>query len=197
MQKTLLHVGCGPYSRKRLHAVFHGPEWREIRLDIDASVKPDLIGTMTDMSVVPSGSMDALWSSHNIEHLEAHEVPVALAEFRRVLRPGGFALIVTPDLQEICRHVAEGRLEDLLYESSAGPISAIDTLYGLRTAIARGNSFMAHRTGFVAATLKQKLKDAGFEHIGMKRDLRTFNLWALAVHGQPDPDDLALIARYL
>lgn len=197
MTKTLLHVGCGPLSRIRLHPVFHGPEWREIRLDIDPAVKPDLIGTMTDMSAVPSGSMHAVWSSHNIEHLEAHEVPLALAEFLRVLRPGGFALIVTPDLQEICRHVAAGHLEDLLYESPAGPISAIDVLYGHRPDIARGKTYMAHRTGFVSATLKQKLKDAGFDHIGMKRDPRVFSLWGLAFRGQPDPQDLQAISKYL
>ena len=39
MTKTLLHVGCGPLSRIRLHPVFHGPEWREIRLDIDPAAK--------------------------------------------------------------------------------------------------------------------------------------------------------------
>ena len=68
---------------------FNTPEWHELRLDIDPSVGPDVVGTMTDMAEVISESVDAIFSSHNLEHLEAHEVPVALQEFRRVLKPDG------------------------------------------------------------------------------------------------------------
>jgi ubiquinone/menaquinone biosynthesis C-methylase UbiE len=57
---------------------------------------------MTDMSAVETSSMDALYSSHNIEHVYAHEVPKALAEFKRVLRPDGFVIITCPDIQAIC-----------------------------------------------------------------------------------------------
>lgn len=52
-----------------------------------------MLGTMTSMDAVQTGSMDALFSSHNIEHLYPYEVPVALAEFRRVLNDDGFAVI--------------------------------------------------------------------------------------------------------
>ena len=54
---------------------------------------------MTDMSAVETGSMDALFSSHNVEHLYPHEVPVAFVEFHRVLNDDGFAIITGPDLQ--------------------------------------------------------------------------------------------------
>lgn len=56
---------------------------------------------MTAMPEVPAASVDAIFFSHNIEYLEAHEEPIALAEFRRVLRPGGFVLITCPDLKAI------------------------------------------------------------------------------------------------
>ncbi|MDO8705893.1 MAG: methyltransferase domain-containing protein [Sulfuricaulis sp.] len=62
---------------------------------------------MTDMSAVATGSVDAVYSSHNIEHLYPHEVPVALAEFRRVLRGDGLLVIACPDLQSVCALVAE------------------------------------------------------------------------------------------
>jgi predicted SAM-dependent methyltransferase len=57
-------------------------------------VQPDVLGTMTDMSAVATGSVDAVVSSHNMEHLYPHEVPLALAEFVRVLKPDGRALAV-------------------------------------------------------------------------------------------------------
>ena len=39
---------------------------------MDESVAPEVIGTMTDMSAVETGLMDALLSSHNVEHLYPH-----------------------------------------------------------------------------------------------------------------------------
>ena len=83
--KTFLHVGCGPKRKDRTTAGF--ADWNELRFDIDESVQPDLVGTMTDMSSVSTESVDAVLSSHNIEHLYPHEVPVALSEFLRVLEP--------------------------------------------------------------------------------------------------------------
>ncbi len=175
-QKTVLHVGCGPYRRDSLHKTFRTEEWLEVRLDIDPSVKPDIIGTITDMSGVQSESVDAVYSSHNLEHVCNHEVPVALAEFYRVLKPGGFALITLPDIQKVAEYVAEGNLEDTLYVSPAGPIAAIDILYGLGEAIARGNHYMAHRTGFTAESLAKKMQEAGFRDIEVRRE--NLDLWA-------------------
>jgi ubiquinone/menaquinone biosynthesis C-methylase UbiE len=177
--KTVLHVGCGAKHAHKLHQVFQTPEWQEVRLDIDPSVQPDIVGTITDMSIVETASVDAVWSSHNLEHLYSHEVPVALREFHRVIKPGGFALVTMPDLQQVAAFVAQGRLEDVLYQSPAGPISAIDVIYGHRASVEKGNHFMAHKTGFTAQSLGQKLFAAGFPKVQVQCDL-TLNLWATA-----------------
>ena len=70
------HVGCGPNRKDQTFLAFQSDDWREVCFDIDESVAPDLIGMVTDMSSVETGSMDALFSSHNIEHLYPHEVPL-------------------------------------------------------------------------------------------------------------------------
>ena len=57
--KTFLHVGCGPKRKDRTTAGFNTPEWHEQRRDIDESVNPDIVGTMTDMSAVADASVDA------------------------------------------------------------------------------------------------------------------------------------------
>lgn len=67
---TFLHVGCG--SKRAANTPFAGLNWHEIRLDIDPAAKPNLVGTITDMSAVENGALDALFSSHNIEHLYGH-----------------------------------------------------------------------------------------------------------------------------
>ena len=41
---------------------------------------------LTDLSPIADDSADAVWAAHCVEHLYEHEVPIALAEFRRVLR---------------------------------------------------------------------------------------------------------------
>ena len=181
MEKTLLHVGCGPKRKDRTTAGFQGAEWRELRLDIDERVQPDIIGTMTDMGAVPDASVDAVFSSHNIEHLYPHEVPVALAEFRRVLKPDGFVVITCPDLQSVCALVAEDKLTEPAYVSAAGPIAPIDILYGHRVPMAFGNLYMAHRCGFTKTVLSNTLHAAGFTHVAAKRHgPPAYALWALA-----------------
>ena len=114
--KTVLHVDCGPYNPAELHKTFHGPGWRELPLDIDPRVAPDIVASMTVLPLAGQ-AVDAVWSSHNLEHLYAHEVAVALGEFHRVLKPDGFALITLPDLQKVAELVAADRLEDTAYVS--------------------------------------------------------------------------------
>ena len=174
----MLHVGCGPLNPEALHRSFHGPGWHEVRLDVDPGVRPDIVATITDMSPVPSASVDAVWSHHNIEHIFAHEVPLALAEFFRVLKPGGGLLLATPDLGGLGKALAAGRLEEALYRADVGDITALDIIYGLRRDIERGREYMAHRTGFTARTLTRKLIQAGFGRVQVARNDEVYALWA-------------------
>ncbi len=195
-KKQLLNVGCGPLGRE--HGFTGFEDWQEVRLDIDASVQPDVIGTMTDMSAVPSGSIDAIVSSHNIEHLYPHEVPLALAEFVRVLKPDGLVLITCPDLQSVCAQVAQGALASPLYESPAGPISALDILYGHRGAMAAGNLYMAHRCGFTLQVLADTMRACGFaKSVGRARPAH-YDLYLLAAKQAISDDAIRkLAARHL
>jgi len=173
---------------------FRGPDWREIRYDINPADAPDILGSITDMSAVATGSVDALYNSHVIEHLYAHEVPVALREFHRVLKPDGFVVLTCPDLQSIAEQVASGKLLEPAYQSGAGPVSAIDMLYGFRPALAAGNLFMAHRYGFTAASLGEHLTAAGFARTIVARSL-TYDLWSIATKTAPSDDELYRMAR--
>lgn len=177
--RLVLHVGCGSIEDQGLHDSFRGPGWHEIRLDVDPGVEPDVVASITDMSPVPEATVDAVYSHHNIEHVFAHEVSLAMQEFFRVLKPGGEVLLATPDLQNVARTIASGRLEDPLYRSGAGKITALDIVYGFRADIAGGREYMAHRTGFTRGTLTRKLGAAGFVDIEVTREV-PFALWARA-----------------
>lgn len=183
--KQVLHVGCGPYKAEKLHAMFRKSGWQEVRLDIDPAVKPDVVASITDMGGIKSTSMDGVYSSHNLEHLYPHEVGTALKEFCRVLKPEGFALVTCPDIESVAEQIVNNGLDTPLYTSPAGPISPIDILYGHRPSLARGNLFMAHKTGFTAKSLGQAMVNSGFVRVQVKRNKDNYALWALGYKTEP------------
>ena len=192
--QTFLHVGCGPKHQYHTTVGFNTTDWQECRLDIDSGVNPDVVGTMTDMSEVSTSSMDAVFSSHNIEHLYPHEVPLALAEFLRVLKPEGFAVITCPDLMSVCALVAQDKLTEAAYQSPAGPITPLDILYGHRPPMSRGNLYMAHRCGFTQKVLSATLLSSGFKNTALMGRPKYFDLWALATKAELSEERLRQLA---
>ena len=160
--KTFLHVGCGPQDKSQIKG-FNNDSWKEIRFDIDKEVNPDVEGSLTDMSMVETASVDAIYSSYNLDHIYAHEVPIALKEFYRVLNEDGFVVAKCPDIQTICELIAQDKYLDVLYESPLGPIYPIDVLYGHRGQIEAGNEYMAKKVGFTYSSLDASFSAAGFK----------------------------------
>ena len=174
---VFLNAGCGNSSR--IPRFFK--RWRQVRVDIDPGMKPDVVASIADLSPVPDGSVDAIWCSHCIEHLYAYQVPRALAEFRRVLCADGFACIIVPDLQTIVHWIAADKLHETIYESKAGPVTAHDMIWGFGPAIASGKPAMAHSCGFAPTLFLNYLKDAGFGEIVLRRKQETLELAGLAL----------------
>ena len=194
--RSLLHVGCGPRNKARLPRPLRGCAWHEIRFDIDPAVAPDIVGSIVDLGMLGDASIDAIYSSHNLEHLDGFDVPRALAEFCRVLRPNGFALLTMPDIRAVAREIAGGGLADALYQSAAGPITPLDMLFGHQAALAAGRHHMAHRTGFSGATLGQALVRSGFHEVHVHEG-RAWDLWALATMPATAPTILEDLAGVL
>lgn len=195
--KRVLHVGCGSSRIAERHPHFQPKDWEEVRLDIDAGVRPDIVADITDMKMVESGSFDALYSSHNLEHLYPHQVPLALGEFRRVLRPEGYALIILPDLRTVAKHIAEDKLEDVLYQSPAGPVAPLDVLYGFRPSLAQGSLYMAHKTGFTAKTLAAALGRSGFATVSCASVAQRYEVWGLGFVRQRSKEERERAQREL
>lgn len=152
----VLHVGCGGET-----LAAYDIEGIETRLDIDPRHKPDIVASMTDIPA-DVGGFDAVFCFHALEHLYPHEVPVALANFLRVLRPGGAAIVVVPDLSGVMP------TDEVLYDSPAGPVAGLDLYYGMRRLIPT-MPFMAHHMGFLPPTLAAALSAAGFERVSTRR----------------------------
>lgn len=191
--KTLLHVGCGPEDKSDLKG-FDNEDWKEIRLDIDKGVNPDIVGTLTDMKLVETGSVDAVYSAYNIDHIYAHEVPIALNEFYRVLKDDGFVVIKCPDLQSVCEAIVQDKLLDTLYVSPIGPIAAIDIMFGNRQEISEGNEFMEKKVGFTYSVLDGSFFEAGFETRFGGRSQNAWELMLVAFKQKKSEEEIKKIA---
>ncbi len=88
--KTLLIVGPGQGLGTLVH------KWRGYQvttLDIDGTFKPDIIGSVHDLSMFADGQFDAVIASHVLEHLAEPYLDSALQEIARVSK---HALVYLP-----------------------------------------------------------------------------------------------------
>lgn len=183
----MLNAGSGPRSHRKINRVFDAACWREVRMDIDPAVAPDVVGSMTTMRThFKPNSFDAIWSSHSLEHLYNHDIPVALDGFHHILKPDGFALITCPDLEIAMSLFLHHGPDHEVYRSEAGPITPLDMIFGHSASIERGAVYMAHRSGLTVDRLGRLLLTAGFDEVITR--CHGFDLWALALMQHADRD---------
>lgn len=136
-----LHLGCG----------------RKVKpgyINIDQYVTAPEITRMNIFHLEFSdNSVDEIFTEHMLEHLTKFEVPQALKEWARVLKPTGKLVMNLPNL-EWC-------LQQWLDKPEAERWGwQLDTIFGLQT---HPGEF--HKTGFTAPRLRVLLAEAGFQQI--------------------------------
>ncbi len=187
-ERVLVNLGSGPSEASSLPSYF--TQWKQLRVDVDPLVEPDILADLTDLSPIPDSHADAVWASHCIEHLYEHQVMTALGEFRRVVRDDGFVCVIVPDLQAVANYVAADRLHEPIYDSPAGPVTAHDIFFGYGTAIASGRPSMAHHCGFTPGALQRCFEQLAFGEVLLRRRVESLELVALArVRPPKDADE--------
>ena len=112
----------------------------------------DVVADITETLPFDSGSAELVYASHLLEHVATEEVPRVLAEWRRVLRPGGTLLVAVPDLEAIARMLVE---RPGWFTPPHAPW--IGAIYG-----GQKDDWDFHKTGFTAPWLAYCLDQAGF-----------------------------------
>jgi len=92
-----IHLGCGT---KRLPGYTH--------VDARAEVEPDHVADVLDLACFDADSADLIYFCHGLEHVGFGAVGDALAEWGRVLKPGGELRLAMPDFHAIAKAYNDG-----------------------------------------------------------------------------------------
>lgn len=139
----------------RLHIGGEAPKAGWKILNIQPGEQVDFIGNCTDLSRFASGSVEAIYASHVLEHLGyLDELPQAIKEFRRVLRNDGRLQVSVPDLEALSRLFVDPRLDMSMR------FHVMRIMFGGQT-----NAHDFHKAGLTYEFLTDYLTVAGFRDI--------------------------------
>lgn len=138
-----INIGCGQNYRKGF-------------INVDAFDKSVADMTMSAHHMEFEDNVaDLVECSHVLEHLGAVRGIYAIAEFYRVLTPGGTLRIATPDIATAFESFKERKSDDRKY--------LMNWIYGLDT------EGMSHKYGYPEELLRDLLSEAGFVSIQTKQ----------------------------
>ena len=155
-----LHLGCG---KRHIPGFVH----------IDAIDYPhvDHVATIDNLSFVGDGTVDLIYNCHVLEHFKRREVERVLAEWMRVLKPGGVLRVSVPDFEALC--------QVYLREKKLGLV--VGALFGRQDYL-----YNIHYNVFDYAALAQALESVGFV------DIHRYD-WRDTEHAQVDDYSQAYI----
>jgi ubiquinone/menaquinone biosynthesis C-methylase UbiE len=117
-------------------------------IDINAAWAPELVADCSSLPMLADASCSMIVSHHQLEHVDLTQADAMLAEWYRLLAPGGSLLIFVPDLRALADAWIEGRIDDFIY---------CVNLYGAFM----GHEADRHKWGYRFLSLRQKLWLAG------------------------------------
>jgi predicted SAM-dependent methyltransferase len=120
-------------------------------VDARAAWHVHYIRPIDNLSPIPDNFADLVYASHCLEHISHLKVNEVLAEWRRVLKPGGVLRLGVPDFDLLLA----------IYEANGRDIEAI------QPALMGGQTYPlnAHFTSFTRKSLTARLVAVGFNEI--------------------------------
>lgn len=143
-----INVGCGRH-------VLDGWTNVDVQRSPKAKRDPEILAQATAIPL-PDGCASEVMAIHLFEHFYYWEAPKALAEWHRLLKPGGLLVLEMPDVKKCAKN--------LLRLIEGEDIKSLDSLamHGLYGDPREQDPWMGHRWGWTPKTIKPVLKKAGF-----------------------------------
>ncbi len=108
--QLFVNLGCGEQS---------GPEY--INVDVVPAPHIHYVHDIKVLDMFASESVDLLYASHVMEHIPRHELPVTIAEWKRVLKPGGTLRVSVPNFDNLLKvYTASGNTIDTILAQLLG-----------------------------------------------------------------------------
>lgn len=140
------------------------PDWKI--LDVEKRPEVDIVGNAACLENFSDNSIKAIYASHVLEHFYYglnNELIQTLAEWRRVLQPGGKLLISVPDLKTLCWLYINPNLMPL------ERFHLMRMMFGGQIDI-----YDVHKVGFDFDTLGLYLEEVGFEQYEAVQEFNLF-----------------------
>lgn len=184
-KNTCLYIGVGPrpihpqhlLAMEKLMPTFGFSDWDLIDKYV---VEPGTLNYDATSLPYDDASVDAIYTSHLLEHLGFKEVQSALVEWKRVLAPEGKLMINVPDMEWAAGMLLQMR--GLNFNTSVEePYKSIFTfkesdLFNtpqMMMEVIYGNQDHEgefHKSGYTKESLKKILEDQGFRNIKIERE---------------------------
>jgi len=136
-----IHLGCG---QRVLKGYVHVDEADFDHIDYRTDVR--------SLPMFDDDSVDEIYASHLLEYFDRVEVCDVLAEWGRVLRPGGILRLAVPDFAALVQ----------VYRDAGTMESVIGPLYG-RWPVPGTDMVVYHRTVYDQKSLTEVLQANGFD----------------------------------
>lgn len=122
--------------------------------------------SVDDLHMIEDRAAELIYASHVFEYFDAVHAPRVLAEWHRVLKPGGTLRMAVPDFDALI-HVYQhtGKLENIL-----GPLYGRMVVKGLG-----GTQIIFHKTVYNFERLRNLMESSGFG------DVRRYD-WRTTIH---------------
>jgi predicted SAM-dependent methyltransferase len=136
---------------------------RPIRINLGSGIHPwpgfvnvdycgecDVVSDVTNLPMFADKSVDEIHAIHLFEHIDRTKIHDAIAEWKRVLKPGGKLILELPCLDKIAAMIVRGVIDPRL------------TMFGLFGDPRYESEYMQHRWCYTYDEIREVLQHGGF-----------------------------------
>ena len=133
-------------------------------LNIQKNDGVDFIGSITDLSQFEDESINEIYASHVVEHVDQKNIKKTLKGIYRVLKNGGKFYVSVPNMDYLCRILIDEKAP------SKVRIHVMRIIFGGQV-----DDYDFHYFGYTLQLLSGFLKESGFKKIERVKSFSLFN----------------------